>query len=250
MRLGSQQKYFALTLFLLNIASMPFSGPRDIAQGFHAKNAAKRAAAAKRYAQECSGRQRHVFRRAPEGWAGYQTLLGDKESHVVLAALEMSKCFKSDKTLPLIARLVEHKNAAVMREALSRLAHFESVEAVAPFSEWLKVREKDCMAPEQNDGLDRCHLAIYGVGQSTQHTASTHQSRLQAGTLLLPFLASEDPKTRKVAATALALGGAPIHRKEVSKLIDKEMRGHFIQSNSKETLALLKDLKNKMVRSD
>ena len=48
--------------------------PADFPARFASTKATVQKDAAKTYAQECRGRQRHVFRRAREGWQGYQRL--------------------------------------------------------------------------------------------------------------------------------------------------------------------------------
>jgi len=219
--------------------------PKDIASHFSSGDAEKRLAAVKAYAQECSGRRRHVFRRAAEGWQGYQRLLQDKNDHVVFAALAMSKCFKTHKTLPLLAKLSQHKSPKVMHEALTLLAHMENVAAVSTFIQWLKDKAELCDSTKPAK-LDLCHLALYGLGQSSQHAAPDASERILAGDMLKAFLKDAQPKTRKVAAMALALGGAATHKEELQTLLQNEKQNVFPQANLPEDLQAIAQMMGQM----
>ena len=228
-------------------AQVPKDAPRDFPTRFASKDTSIRREAAKAYARGCKGRQRHQFRRAPEGWQGYQQLLKDKNADVVLAALAMTTCFKANKNLPLLADLSQHKSLKVMHEALTLLAHMENVAALSSFGKWLKEKSEFCASTKQNK-LDLCHLALYGLGQSSQHSATDATERILAGDILKPFLKDSHPKTRKVAAMALILGGALAHKKEVEKLLENENAGHFSQTNSPENLQAISSLLAEMGR--
>ncbi|MDP7038586.1 MAG: hypothetical protein QGI45_05470, partial [Myxococcota bacterium] len=133
---------FIVCVCATSYAQVQRSIPRDFPLRFASKDSSIRQEAAKAYARKCTGRQRHQFRRAPEGWQGYQQLLRDKNDDVVLAALAMSTCFKAHKTLPLLAELSQHKSLKVMHEALTLIAHMENVAALTTFVKWLKEKSE------------------------------------------------------------------------------------------------------------
>ena len=97
----------------------------------------------------------------------------------------------------------------------------------------------------------RCVFSAYALGQAAQHEAIGSKIKREAVDALIPFLVSAHPKTREVTAVALSFVGDKREAIHITKLLEEEQSGKYVEANSGEVIEHFKAIiaKLKMVSS-
>jgi HEAT repeat protein len=244
-------KLSLLLTLTLGLPSSLANDPVQVLNRLEHASPAIRSQAAEAYGNGCRDRKlRRAFRRERLAPTFFKKALQDPDAKVRQAAVQMAICFGPEKSISDLQILVHDHDPQVSLTAMTQLAHFEHVSAVAPLAQWIDNQLQECLG---NNEIfrERCVFSAYALGQAAQHEPTGSLNKRQAVKSLSPLLAAVHPKTREVTAVALSFAGDTREVPLMSKLLSDEQQGRFDPANPDEVLEHFKALiaKLKMVSS-